>query len=193
MPLTVQVISYKNQPLKEPLSASFDREEGSLGRSSENHFILPDPEKFVSHIHAIISYEHGCYYLKDVSANGTLVSNKNVRIHRDSIQLEDRDTLRIGDYDLVVSITGKVSNGDAPLLRSPKASPSLGLPHTFDIDELLNGPDNAVSHPIESHAPGGRNAPPQHVAVEPPRVPPAPEPPLELPPGFDLDSLLTGP
>ena len=105
MPLTVQVISYKNQPLQEPLSASFDREEGTLGRSSENHFILPDPEKFVSHIHAIISYEHGCYYLKDTSANGTLVSNKNSRIHRESIQLEDGDRLKIGDYDLVVSIT----------------------------------------------------------------------------------------
>jgi predicted component of type VI protein secretion system len=63
MSLTIKILNYKEQSLPGQLLASFDREGGTLGRSSENHFILPDPEKFVSHIHAIIRYENGCYYL----------------------------------------------------------------------------------------------------------------------------------
>jgi type VI secretion system FHA domain protein len=196
MPLTIKILSYKNQPLKEHLSASFGREEGTIGRSSENHFILPDPEKVVSHIHAIISYENGCYYLKDVSLNGTLVCNKNLRIHRDSVHLEDRDKLRIGDYDLVVSITGKSSNGDEPLLGSKNDSPypvqSLGLPPGFDIGELLKGPDDVELNLAENHSLSGRDVPPQHTAFEPPRVARSLEQPLELPPGFDIDELLKG-
>jgi predicted component of type VI protein secretion system len=82
MSLTIKVLNYKGQSLPGQLLASFDRDGGTLGRSSENHFILPDPEKFVSHLHATIHYENGCYYLKDVSSNGTLVSNKNLRVHR---------------------------------------------------------------------------------------------------------------
>ena len=197
MPLTVKVLSYKSQPLREQLSASFDREEGTLGRSSENHFILPDPEKFISHIHAIISYENGGYYLKDVSSNGTFVSNKNLRVHRDRVQLEDGDELRIGDYDLIVSITGKSGNGNEPLLRSKNDPPhpvqSLGLPPGFDIAELLTGPDDAEPKPVKSHSPRGRYVPPQHADFESSRVASPPEQSPDLPPGFDIAELLTGP
>jgi type VI secretion system FHA domain protein len=197
MPLTVKVLSYKSRPLREQLSASFDREEGTLGRSSENHFILPDPEKFISHIHAIISYENGRYYLKDVSSNGTFVSNKNLRIHRDRVQLEDGDKLRIGDYDLLVSITDKSRNSDEPLLRAKNNPPhpvqSRGLPPDFDIADLLIAPENVEPNPIGSHSPAEHRVAPQHAPFEPSGVARSPEQFPELPPGFDIADLLTGP
>jgi len=201
MLLTIKALSYKGDPLPlemgERFSAVFDHEEGTLGRASGNHFELPDPERAVSGTHAVISYKNGCYYLKDTSSNGTFIYNKNLNIHQKSIHLNDGDRLRIGDYDLVVSITGKPSSGDAPLLGSKNDPPypvqSPGLPPGFDIGELLNGPDAAEPNPVESHSPGGRNVPPQHAAFEPPRVARSPEQSPELPPGFDIGGLLDGP
>jgi type VI secretion system FHA domain protein len=104
MALTLKVLSYKKDPAREMSSASFDQQGGSLGRSPENHFVLSDPEKYVSRKHAVISYENGFYYLTDTSTAGTFVPNKDLHVHRNKIQLADGDTLRIGDYDIMVSI-----------------------------------------------------------------------------------------
>jgi type VI secretion system FHA domain protein len=104
MQLRVDVLKYKGQALPRPLSAVFDRQGGILGRFPENHLVLPDPEKYISRKHAVILYEKGLYYLKDRSKEGTFVSNKNLHVFRDKVSLADGDRLRIGDYDILVSI-----------------------------------------------------------------------------------------
>jgi hypothetical protein len=45
MPLTIKALSYKGNPLEagQHLSAVSERNTITLGRTSENHFILPDP------------------------------------------------------------------------------------------------------------------------------------------------------
>ena len=107
-------------------SASFDQNGGTLGRSSENHFVLDDPQRFVSRNHAVISYENGLYYLTDTSTEGTFVTNKDLHLRGDRTQLADGDTLRIGDYDLMVTITGGDSGDAAPLPDGPAADePSI--------------------------------------------------------------------
>src|SRR5262249_39321440 len=111
MLITVEILSYKGQSPAERLSATFDKQGGTLGRSPENHFILSDPQKLISRKHAVISYENGCYYLRDTSTTGTFIYNKNIHVHQDMVQLDDGDRLRIGDYDLIV--TGRNSAEDA--------------------------------------------------------------------------------
>ena len=108
MSLSVKVISYKRQPPVSPMSMSFAREGGTIGRlpEPENKFHLPDPDKYISRKHAVIRYENGFYYLTDTSTAGTFLTNKNMKVHRDSIQLTDGDRLRIGDYELIVAISG---------------------------------------------------------------------------------------
>lgn len=96
-----------------PLVAVFDDRGGKLGRSSNNHFVLTDEDKFVSGEHAVIEYENGGFYYTDTSLNGTLITTRNQRIHRTKILLEDQDELTIGDYDLVLTIT----NGVPPALQ----------------------------------------------------------------------------
>jgi type VI secretion system FHA domain protein len=88
------------------MSMSFDREGGSIGRlpEPENKFHLPDPDKYISRKHAVISYRNGFYYLKDNSTAGTFFTDKNLKVHRDSIRLTDGARLRIGDYELIVAI-----------------------------------------------------------------------------------------
>ncbi len=109
MLLSVKVISYKSQPPLSPMSMSFDREGGTIGRlpEPENKFHLPDPDKYISRKHAVIRYENGFYYLTDTSTAGTFFSNRNLKVHQDSIQLTDGDRLRIGDYELMVTIPSK--------------------------------------------------------------------------------------
>ena len=172
----------------------FNREGGSLGRSLGNHFELPDSARAVSGTHALIRYENGRYYLEDTSSNGTFIYQKNLTLHRQSVQLDDGDRLKVGDYDLVVSITEKSRSGDEPILGSttdplyPVHSP--GLPPDFDIGTLLEGLAGVEPQRAEAHSPGGENVSPQYAAFEPPRMARAPEHFPGLPPDFDIGTFL---
>jgi type VI secretion system protein len=161
MPLTIKALSYKGNPLShtvgERLAAVFDRGEGTLGRASGNHFILPDPEKVVSGQHAVISYANGCYYLEDISSNGTFIYNRNLNVHKERVQLNDGDKLRVGDYDLVISITAEIrSDGDDSSIFFPErgnwetSGPSGIKPFAPDEVPLWPGddPPSVVDHPV---------------------------------------------
>ncbi len=105
MALILTVVSYKKELPQKMRSWSVDQQGGTLGRCSENRFVLSDPDKYVSRKHAAISYENGVYYLIDTSMAGTYVINKDLHLHHNKVQLADKDSLRIGDYDLSVSIS----------------------------------------------------------------------------------------
>ncbi len=105
MPLSIRVVKYKSISPKENLFCLFDRQEGFIGRSPDNDLVLPDPEKCISRKHAAIKYEKGYYYLTDNSSAGTVITNKNISIHKNTVKLTDGDQIIIGDYDLVVSIS----------------------------------------------------------------------------------------
>ena len=107
MKLTIKAVHYKEEPLDPPLTAVFDQKGGSVGRAKDNHLVLADNEKVVSSIHANIEYQNGCYYYVDNSLNGTLRLNRNQVVRHQKIQLHDQDRLQIGDYDLLISITGQ--------------------------------------------------------------------------------------
>jgi type VI secretion system FHA domain protein len=105
MPLTIKAIRYQNRPLIEDLSAIFDHDEKTLGRAADNHLVLPDLDRHVSSHHASIRLVQGIYHLKDTSANGTIISNTDLHLQNEQMTpLHDGDQLKIGDYDLIVSI-----------------------------------------------------------------------------------------
>ena len=140
MVLTITALRYKGRPLDSPLSAVFQQQGGKLGRASGNHFVLDDEEKVVSGEHAIIAYENGDYFYIDTSLNGTQITNRNKRIHRDKILLKDRDELQIGDYELILSISPDASE---PSQQPIVANPASSMP--------LADPDEATDHePVAS-------------------------------------------
>ena len=114
MKLTIKAVNYKEELLDPPLTAVFDQKGGSVGRAEDNHLVLADNEKVVSSIHANIEYQNGCYYYVDNSLNGTLLINRNQLVRHKKIQLHDQDKLQIGDYDLLINITGE----DADILNA---------------------------------------------------------------------------
>ena len=207
MSLSVKVISYKKQTPVSPMSMSFDREGGTIGRLPEpqNTFHLPDPDKYISRKHAVIRYENGCYYLTDTSAAGTFFTNKNITVHQDSTPLADGDRLRIGDYELVVSITagGAFDTPSSP--AAPREDDSLFF--NFDQDRGGNddpGINNITAEddagpwsPFDISDPGPEPIPTQELnegspldeSFVPPDVLP-PKPRHEVPPDFDFRELI---
>ena len=63
MPLRLQIISRHRQGLGERSSKEFGREGGTIGRSLESDWVLPDGQRYVSSRHASIDYRSGSYYI----------------------------------------------------------------------------------------------------------------------------------
>jgi type VI secretion system protein len=207
MSLSVKVIGYKRQPPVSPMSISFDREGGTIGRlpSPENKFYLPDPDKYISRKHAVIRYENGFYYLTDTSTAGTFFTDKNMKVHRDSTQLTDGDRLRIGDYELMVSITGSGVFDTPSFEDSSREDDSLFF--NFDQDRGANddpGVNNITAEddsipwlPDDISDPGLKpiqtkelnEGSPLDESFVPPEILP-PKPRREIPDDFDFRGLI---
>ena len=106
MSLTLSIISYRGQPPSAPNAMTFNTEEGSIGRRSDNSWVLEDPESYVSGKHALIDFQAPHYYLTDISANGVYLNQSSTSLGKgNAIRLADGDTLGIGDYEIAVSIS----------------------------------------------------------------------------------------
>jgi type VI secretion system protein len=78
---------------------------GSIGRGTDNEWILPDPERYLSGKHARIDFRAGAYVLVDTSSNGTYVNGAQVPLGKyHDYTLKDGDYVRLGEYELLVSI-----------------------------------------------------------------------------------------
>ena len=96
MPLVLKVLSYQGLPPGEALSAIFNEDGGTIGRSvsaapssGKKHFTLPDPDQIVSGLHAEVYYENNRYYIADASTNGTFIGNKNIELFRQTAHLDN--------------------------------------------------------------------------------------------------------
>lgn len=82
----------------------------AIGRSVDNDWVLPDPERLVSSRHCIIQQKNGRYYLTDNSTNGVQLVNADIHMRRGTSEpLKDREVIRIGDYEIRVRIDFKIS------------------------------------------------------------------------------------
>jgi type VI secretion system protein len=84
---------------------SMDNGVMAIGRSQENDWVLPDPERLVSSRHCVIQYKDGRYYLTDQSTNGVELVNAGIRLRRgNSEPLADGEVIRIGEYEISARI-----------------------------------------------------------------------------------------
>jgi type VI secretion system FHA domain protein len=153
MSLTLTVLSFKNRPINEISPVFIDSEGGSIGRSDDNTLMLPDTEKFVSRHHASIKMENGYYYLSDTSLSGVLINGSEPALHNATARIENGTLLRIGEYEIAVSIANESALDDFPFTRDrtipePKAFLSVDEPWV-DMDDMgFNSlmADNFPSH-----------------------------------------------
>jgi len=78
----------------------------SIGRSADNDWVLPDPERVLSRHHCLVERRGEDWLLTDTSSNGVFVHGSPIALGPGrSVQLRDGLRVRLGDYVLVVRLT----------------------------------------------------------------------------------------
>jgi len=141
MPLRLQIISRHRQGLGERSVKEFGRDGGTIGRSLESDWVLPDGQRYVSSRHASIDFRSGSYYIVDTSTNGVYVNDSEQPVGRGNPQrLFTGDRIRLGEYEINVEVeeeetalpTGKHVDPVSRAQRVPPPDPTradLVQPH----------------------------------------------------------------
>jgi type VI secretion system FHA domain protein len=105
MALRLRVVSEHSTRLGPLATKVFGVHGGTIGRGTDNEWILPDPERYLSGKHARVDFRAGAYVLVDTSSNGTYVNGAQVPLGKyHDYTLKDGDYVRLGEYELLVSI-----------------------------------------------------------------------------------------
>jgi type VI secretion system protein len=105
MALRLRIVSEHAIRLGEKSTKVFGVHGGTIGRATDNEWILPDPERYLSGKHARVDFRAGIYVLVDTSSNGTYVNGAQVPLGKyHDYTLKDGDYVRLGEYELLVSI-----------------------------------------------------------------------------------------
>ena len=114
MSLCLTITSYHKITPGQCAEKSMEQGVMAIGRSLDNDWVLPDPERLVSSQHCVIQYKDGRYYLTDNSTNGVELVNAGIRLRRgNSEPLENGELIRIGDYEIQARIDFNVQAGDS--------------------------------------------------------------------------------
>ena len=107
MPLQLKIVSVNRDLVGDDAERLFGEAGGSIGRSLQNDWILPDPDRYVSGRHATIDYKGGIYYVLDHSSNGVYINDEVEPIgNGNPRRLFDGDYIRMGDFEFAVSVDG---------------------------------------------------------------------------------------
>jgi type VI secretion system protein len=144
MALKLRVISEHYRDLGENRSRVFGVNGGTVGRAPDNDWVLPDPRRIVSGHHCVVQYHGGKYWLSDTSTNGVYVNDAEEPVADTGgrVELRDGDRLRIGDYDIVVSIDARTDFLPAGADEHSAAKHlDTDIGHNLDVDALLKPRD----------------------------------------------------
>ena len=128
MALRLRVISEHRQRMGDKSTFVFGVSGGSIGRSAENDWVLPDDMRYVSGRHARIVFHKGRYLLQDTSSNGTYINDHERPLgNQNPHELKSGDILRIGEYHLQVQIDSATdfSLDDSALYKRSSGSTSM--------------------------------------------------------------------
>ncbi len=159
--LRLRIVSDQRRALAERSSATFSVEGGTIGRSADNDWVLPDPSRYVSAHHARVQFREGHFYLQDVSTNGVYVNDDMEPLAKrgsSGYRLSDGDVLRMGDYHIVAALEAlqaqqaqQDSAAAVPTsihaLRTHGRAPDADIGASLDLHELLqpaNGTDSVL-------------------------------------------------
>jgi type VI secretion system FHA domain protein len=143
--LKLRIVSDQRRALAERASALFSVEGGTIGRSADNDWVLPDPLRYVSAHHARVHFREGHFYLQDVSTNGVYVNDDTEPLAKrgsNGYRLADGDVLRMGEYHILAALEERRGQEEraaaAPVPTSIHALRTLGPAPDRDIGAKLN-------------------------------------------------------
>jgi pSer/pThr/pTyr-binding forkhead associated (FHA) protein len=103
MTLVLQGIKLNDESLSQPLIGRFDERGGTLGRSDNATFTLPDPERLISRVQAQILFGDEGYWVEHVSTANSTFHNGRPLSAGMRVLLSEGDELRIGGYTLIAA------------------------------------------------------------------------------------------
>jgi len=171
MALRLRVVSEHASRLGQQATKVFGVHGGTIGRGTDNEWILPDPDRYLSGKHARIDFRAGAYILVDTSSNGTYVNGAQVPLGKyHDYLLKDGDYIRFGEYELMVSIdksndfppdqSAIVAYDGEPNSSAVKKSTANDLGADLDLSELLEPSDQlAVDSGFRAHNAYGQSIP----------------------------------
>lgn len=148
MALKLRVISDHYKALGKRSSRLFGVSGGRIGRATDNDWVLPDPDRYVSSHHAKVTFRSGAWVLEDTSTNGIFINGADTPVSMEGpYALQDGDRLRVGEYDILVSIDERNdfpadASGQLPVPKrvkdsGPKPIIPEDLGEELDITDLL--------------------------------------------------------
>ena len=195
MTLRLRVVSDQRRSLGDRSSIVFTVDGGTIGRSADNDWVLPDPLRYVSAHHARVVFRNNRYYLQDVSTNGVFVNDEPEALNRrgsEGYVLRNGDVLKIGDYHVVVALDADTDPAQPPQDTGAAAVPTsihalhtLGraaqtdIGHMLNLDDLLvpDSPTGESLLPVNAYGQAVMQAPMRATAPAPlPRRPPNTDP-----------------
>lgn len=119
---------------------SFDEHGGSFGRSPDNDMVIPDPSRYVSSRHGLVTFEDGVFSVYDQSSNGLFANGSGDSIGTGrAFILQNGTSLKAGDYVFEISIDAVADSrgpafeanhgyeaGPAPVTHGETPAPSSG-------------------------------------------------------------------
>jgi type VI secretion system protein len=139
MSITLKIISYQRLTPGQQTIFQTDLDKISIGRNSDNHWTLPDPQRFMSGTHCWLEDRDGTWFVTDTSTNGVFINGSDQRLIKDdSVALDQGDRIRLGDYELEVDLQ------EYEQLANSSADSSAD-PFNNDEEDIFETPD--VSSP----------------------------------------------
>jgi type VI secretion system protein len=147
MAIKLRVISDQYRDLGEQRSRVFGVNGGTIGRAPDNDWILPDSKRVLSGHHCEIEYRSGVFWLKDTSTNGVYINEaEDPAFTIGPIELQDGDRLRMGDYEVLVSLDSRIDFLPSPSEQSATSSHAeANLGASLDLQSLLSPRDAEAS------------------------------------------------
>ena len=169
--IEIIVVSYSNEAPAQPLSAVFGHQGGSIGRSDDNHFVLPDPKHHVSRLQAMVLSDGDRHRITNLShANPTILNGTELACDTPH-PLQVGDEIQIGMY----------------LLRT--RAPARPAAQTPQMNHIAAGAGIAIPVP----AMVARSRAPEAAASAMPVPGPAHAAPLAATPMASADALVADP
>jgi type VI secretion system protein len=185
MTLRLSVVSEHGIRLGPQSTKVFGVHGGSIGRSTDNAWILPDPDRYLSGKHVRIDFRAGSYVLVDTSSNGTYVNGSQVPLgkYHDYV-LKDGDYVRLGEYELLVTIDKSndfppdasaivAYDGQPGASAAVKKSTANDLGADLDLSSLLEPSDSGSRGVPARNAYGQSIGAPREPAGQAQAAPPA--------------------
>lgn len=151
--IELSVVSYHRLSPRQISVKRFGTSGGSLGRSEKADWCLPDPERVVSGIHALIIFENERFFIKDQSTNGLFLNRSVEPIGQENqTPLAEGDVFCLGDYEVKVSICelNTKSHSDMPQVNKPIHNQKNTLQNLSLLDSGDGVSINSIQAPIKS-------------------------------------------